>query len=466
MRPYGRLSAPTLLLLASYFVPVARAQLCHPDETWSAPSLNQELNGANRESTFQQTVAVCQAECCARSWCIAIDYRSGHLNKECRLLEISHLDGTHVLEAASGWDYYYKGPNVGDYTTNNNPACAGGGTATTDVWYEQPNSAIRNRDLATSTVANVNECKTSCCNTWWCNSFDHNTASGECHLTTYLWYEVDFYSISGIDYYQASYNMPPSPPRAPNTGYLNPALQQGWDDAAATCEGMGGMLAVPHNQAEWDAIVASRTGVSSTSFWIGIHSPAGNDIYRGLDGTYTFSTYTNWYTNKPSSSMDRRCVVARYQTGNGWVDNTCATLRNFVCQWVAPPTPFLPPSPPAPPQPPPAPPGTVVPFTCPAGIRLTEHIYGTQHICCAASCGTCGGIGCNSRDASGSTQTQSCCAGHIVSGGIVCATLQDTGCILPDSPPPPSLPPRPPPTPLTPTHYYGQHWTHWGDVRC
>ena len=432
------LSGAELLFLASCFVPVARAQLCHPDESWSDPFLNQQLSANHIDMVFQMSVAACQHRCCVTAGCIAIEYKSGHVNKQCNLFAASHLDGTNTLSAASGWDYYYKGPNVGDYTNNNEPACAGGGLAATDEWYSVSGYAIRERNLASHSGYTLDQCKTECCNTWWCKSFDFGNA-GECHLSTYLWYEVDFYAISSHSYYQASYNMPPSPPRAPSLGYLQPQLQQSWDEAAATCEGLGGMLAVPHNQAEWDAMVASR--VTSTSFWIGVHSPAGNDIYRGLDGTYTWSTYTNWYTNKPTGSTDRRCVVARYQSGHGWVDNTCGTARNFICQNTRPPEPALPPAPPAPPQPPPYPPGAVVQLTCQAGIKLTEHIYGDAHICCAASCGTCGGRSCNNRDGSGATQTQSCCAGHIIGGGITCATPQDTGCILPNSPPPPSAPP-------------------------
>jgi hypothetical protein len=453
------------LVIPWLFVTTVQAQLlCHPDESWSDAFVNQILTGTNREQIYQKTVAVCQAECCARTWCIAIEYRSGHVNKQCNLLEVSHLDGTNTLSASSGWDYYYKGPNVGDYTTNNNPACAGGGLATTDSWYTVSNYGIVNRDLATYTGYSVDQCKTECCNTWWCRSFEHAAGSSECHLKSHVWYEVASATTSGVDYYQAAANEPPSPPMAPLTGYVQPALQRSWDDAVSTCEGLGGALAVPHNQAEWDAMVASR--VTSNSFWIGIYSPDGTDVYYGMDGTYTWSTFTNWHTNRPTTSTARQCVVARWATGHGWVDNTCTTLRNFICQNLAPPMPALPPSPPAPPQPPPAPPGTVVALSCQSGIKLENHIYGSHHICCPATCGTCGGIGCDNRDGSGATQTQSCCAGDITTAGITCATLQDTGCILPNSPPPPSLPPRPPPTPLTPTHYYGQHWTHWGDVRC
>ena len=257
MRPRLRVS----LVIPWLFVAGAQAQFCHPDETWSDPFVDQTVTGSNREQIYQNTVAYCMAQCCSRTWCIGIEYRRSHINKQCNLLEVSHLDGTHSLEANAGWDYYYKGPNVGDYTTNNNPACAGGGTAATGVWYERPGEAIKERNVVTHNGYTVDACKIVCCQTWWCNSFEHFASTNQCQLTPYVWYEVEFYSVTGVNYYQAAANMPPSPPRAPSLGYVQPALQLSWDNAAATCEGLGGMLAVPHNQAEWDAMVASRITV-------------------------------------------------------------------------------------------------------------------------------------------------------------------------------------------------------------
>ena len=57
---------------------------------------------------------------------------------------------------------------------------------------------------------------------------------------------------------------------------------------------------------------------------------------------------------------------------------------------------------------------------CASGIQSGE-------VCCAASCGTCGGSGCSGQPG-GSSQ---CCKTTIRDSGVACATPSDTGCIVP-----------------------------------
>lgn len=50
----------------------------------------------------------------------------------------------------------------------------------------------------------------------------------------------------------------------------------------------------------------------------------------------------------------------------------------------------------------------------------------SENVCCASSCGTCGGSGCDKRPG-GSSE---CCSGTIKSAGRVCQNASDTACIL------------------------------------
>lgn len=50
-------------------------------------------------------------------------------------------------------------------------------------------------------------------------------------------------------------------------------------------------------------------------------------------------------------------------------------------------------------------------------------------VCCAASCGQCGGSGCGSFPG-GATQ---CCYSQIFNSGVICQTSSDTVCVVPGS---------------------------------
>jgi hypothetical protein len=78
---------------------------------------------------------------------------------------------------------------------------------------------------------------------------------------------------------------------------------------------------------------------------------------------------------------------------------------------------------------------------------VTEEggVFASPDICCAASCGTCGGTGCTSRPGS----TANCCTGAVGSNGVACEDngLEDAPCSFSASPPSPTPVPAPTPTP-------------------
>ena len=298
---------------------------------------------------FQLTLEQCQAQCCAAEWgCLAIAYAAGMDNKQCLLYDTSHVLGT-ATKSSGSFAYHYKGPNFG--VENTAPVCTGA----EPNWYEVPNRAVAKTAYITSSSDGhtLEECKAMCCNAarHWCKGFDFQAGSGTCRFAEYNYNEIEFSDNSNFVWYGAYMPPPPSPPSQPNTGYFSPLLQASWHEARTHCENYGGIIAVPHSNDELEAIWAARSG--GTSFWLGIHDLNGDNVWEGLGGTKTWAGYTNWYRSgdnqQPPIRTDgiERCVVARYQSGHGWVSNSCDTNRRFMCQWVTPPHPATPPSPPA-----------------------------------------------------------------------------------------------------------------------
>ena len=421
--------------------------------TWQ-PFLDQTLSGDNREIYFQVTLEQCKALCCTteRPWCLAVEWRDD-LNFQCNLLENSHMDGTsgETLSSNTQFSYYLKTP---EGQINAHPQCTGDAE-----WATVAQTAILDKNAEVITGVTLDACKEACCEPQraWCKSLEFRSTDGTCHLAVHKYGEVETHYNAQWDYWGPPLPSPP-PPQAPNTGYFQPQQQQmGWHAARDYCENLGGILAVPHSQDDMDAIAGSR--VHQNSWWIGVHDLDGDEVFMGLDGSTTWSTYHNWYRSgnnqQPTlSDGNQKCVVVRYQSGHKWVSNSCGTNRYFVCQWVAPPHPPAPPpnppSPPAPPQPPPRPPGTELEALCQEGIIRFDHSYGPNAICCPSSCGTCGGAGCSTRDGSGGTVMQDCCCGTIYNDATECASSTDTGCRLALKPPPPSPPALPPPPAFPP----------------
>ena len=62
---------------------------------------------------------------------------------------------------------------------------------------------------------------------------------------------------------------------------------------------------------------------------------------------------------------------------------------------------------------------------CAAGV-----LDGSE-VCCAASCGTCGGPGCSAR----SGGAEGCCWGTITEAGRTCSAPGDTACLMPPGTP-------------------------------
>lgn len=76
------------------------------------------------------------------------------------------------------------------------------------------------------------------------------------------------------------------------------------------------------------------------------------------------------------------------------------------------------------------------------------YINSGGDVCCASSCGACGGSGCGGRPGGGAN----CCVGAILTANVPCTSSDQTACVLPPAPTPnpqnaPTKDPTPEPTP-------------------
>lgn len=62
-------------------------------------------------------------------------------------------------------------------------------------------------------------------------------------------------------------------------------------------------------------------------------------------------------------------------------------------------------------------------------IDSSNFQYCEGRVCCAPSCGVCGGPGCSSRNGGASN----CCTSHITASGKICRGNEDLPCLLPES---------------------------------
>ncbi|CBJ33624.1 hypothetical protein Esi_0531_0003 [Ectocarpus siliculosus] len=111
------------------------------------------------------------------------------------------------------------------------------------------------------------------------------------------------------------------------------------------------------------------------------------------------------------------------------------------------------------PTPAPTPPPTVEVPMCDGGIVGIQ----TSDVCCSASCGSCGGTGCSSRDGG----SGACCGGGVRASGRYCSVTGEAPCMTGAAPTPEPTPaPTPPPTVEVPMCDGGIVGIQTSDVCC
>ncbi|XP_066283175.1 snaclec agglucetin subunit beta-2-like [Branchiostoma lanceolatum] len=103
-----------------------------------------------------------------------------------------------------------------------------------------------------------------------------------------------------------------------------------YSDAAVTCRGDGGTLAMPRD-AETDAFLVSlyKSVSASKLYWFGLHFQREGGSFEWVDGS-VLGDYNSWAPGAPDHSGD--CVLyAAYLKGN-WFNMRCDIKNSFICQ--------------------------------------------------------------------------------------------------------------------------------------
>ena len=98
-------------------------------------------------------------------------------------------------------------------------------------------------------------------------------------------------------------------------------------DARLTCQQNGGDLLLLTSQADSDSIASQLQQVAPTArYWIGL-------TRRSWNWTDQESlSYTNWYTNQPSSPTLNCASINRNNDAGKWSSVDCTTPRFSICQ--------------------------------------------------------------------------------------------------------------------------------------
>ncbi|XP_035675275.1 uncharacterized protein LOC118415011 [Branchiostoma floridae] len=104
-----------------------------------------------------------------------------------------------------------------------------------------------------------------------------------------------------------------------------------FDEAAAACQGDGGSLAMPRDQATHDFLINLKNQVDSNAhFYLGFDDLDQEGDWRYIDGT-PLGTFQPWGPGEPNNLYgDENCGEIIQQ--NTWNDDWCFEEQKFICQ--------------------------------------------------------------------------------------------------------------------------------------
>ncbi|XP_070540434.1 polycystin-1-like protein 2 [Ptychodera flava] len=108
-------------------------------------------------------------------------------------------------------------------------------------------------------------------------------------------------------------------------------VQRNWADASSDCQAQGGMLAKILNKNTQDTLeyLITAAGLSDRNFWFGL-ADEGTQFYPD---NCPQSSYANWYSEEPNSSIEQ-CVHMYHQSrGFAWNDRRCLIELYYICQY-------------------------------------------------------------------------------------------------------------------------------------
>ncbi|XP_015685830.1 collectin-11, partial [Protobothrops mucrosquamatus] len=116
-----------------------------------------------------------------------------------------------------------------------------------------------------------------------------------------------------------------------NKTYLLVKEQKRYVDAQLYCQGRGGILSMPKDEATNNLIASYINQAGLSRVFIGI-----NDLEK--EGSFVYSdrspmqTFNKWSTGEPNNAYDEEDCVEMITSG-GWNDVACHITMNFVCEF-------------------------------------------------------------------------------------------------------------------------------------
>lgn len=113
--------------------------------------------------------------------------------------------------------------------------------------------------------------------------------------------------------------------------YLLVKEEKRYLDAQLSCQGRGGSLAMPKDEAANGLMAAYITQAGLARVFIGI-----NDLER--EGTFVYAdrspmqTFNKWRTGEPNNAYDEEDCVEMVASG-GWNDVACHITMHFMCEF-------------------------------------------------------------------------------------------------------------------------------------
>ncbi|CAL8273105.1 unnamed protein product [Merluccius merluccius] len=113
--------------------------------------------------------------------------------------------------------------------------------------------------------------------------------------------------------------------------YLLVKEEKRYADAASHCQGRGGHLAMPKDEAS-NAVLAAYVGEAGLSrVYIGLHDAESEGDFRYVDRS-PMTTFGKWRKGEPNNAYDDEDCVEMLASGE-WTDVACHPTMYFVCEF-------------------------------------------------------------------------------------------------------------------------------------
>ncbi|XP_071827139.1 macrophage mannose receptor 1-like isoform X2 [Apostichopus japonicus] len=190
-----------------------------------------------------------------------------------------------------------------------------------------------------------NSCASTCADStdFTCRSFDYKPSTNECWLSE----ENDKTQAtgSGSTYHlfvrifdrqenqaRASDSCPSSWAEYNSYCYRFYESTYSWYDAEVYCQGQGGHLATPQDEAEYHLLRQTARWMNPTTaaFWIGVNDVEKEGLWTDPEGNNI--TYSRWRSSEPNGDITENAALMYAYTSDDYIDATVENSRYFMCK--------------------------------------------------------------------------------------------------------------------------------------